>query len=516
MATELPSTIIPPPPVAAMSANVRCPACGANVQPKGDLCESCGFVFASYVPLPSVPGPASTQVGGGYTGRPLQPGQRLDGGRYTVRGPLSRGGMGALYLAVDHCAFERSVAIKALLGPSDEERLAYEARMLAALRHPAIPQIFGYIQEKQQSYIAMQHVEGASLQHGLTQADEGISGQPYPLEQTLAWGAQICGALEYLASRRPYPVVHRDIKPANLVLDDASGALFLVDFGAATSVWPGRPDGAHQEPFGTPGYAPPEQYRGEAEPRSDVYALAATLYHLLTDDDPSLHPFAFPQLDRLGDASEVLRAALHPDPAQRPEAATLRRQLEVLRSLSTTPTLISPDGTVLDSERALTAWCERSWVLAEGWLRGGLPAQVERWRGERLAQQLRDLVRRHADAGAALDATLALLDPAEFGVAAPRLVAATTALDFGTVPKTPAVCQLTIANVGRRYVSAHVTTPKWITAATTQIVLAPGSQISLKLNAERRRGRVQRSMRDTVRVISGGNTLVECKVRATC
>src|SRR5262249_41092326 len=147
------------------------------------------------------------------------------------------------------------------------------------------------------------------------------------LEDVLRWGVALCGVLEYLAARRPSPIVHHDIKPANLVLDSASGGIFLVDFGAAAAphipadgdTWP------QSRPHGTRAYAAPEQYRALSEPRSDIYALAATLYPLATDDDPAAHPFSFPQLGALGELGLVLGAALDPDVSRRPTAATLCR-----------------------------------------------------------------------------------------------------------------------------------------------------------------------------------------------
>ena len=104
--------------------------------------------------------------------------------------------------------------------------------------------------------------------------------------------------LEYLAERKPTPVIHHDIKPANLVLDKHGGDIRLVDFGTAQVRLAAQADariGMHRSSiFGTAGYAPPEQYQGKSVPQSDVFALAATMYHLLTDDDPQQHPMSFP------------------------------------------------------------------------------------------------------------------------------------------------------------------------------------------------------------------------------
>ena len=114
-----------------------------------------------------------------------------------------------------------------------------------------------------------------------------------PRAQVLDWAQALCEVLEYLHGHTP-PVVFRDLKPANIMLD-AGGRLMLIDFGIATRFAPQRIGTT----IGTPGYAPPEQYQGLAEPRSDIYALAATLHHLITGRDPTKEaPFSFPPWTR--------------------------------------------------------------------------------------------------------------------------------------------------------------------------------------------------------------------------
>ena len=131
-----------------------------------------------------------------------------------------------------------------------------------------------------------------------------------PKRRSCVYGIQACRILEYLHAQST-PVVHQDIKPANLILEAQMGQVRLVDFGTARAQVPeGRApgDGSGDSVYGTDGYAPPEQYRGKPEPKSDVYALAATIYHLLTDDDdPRDHPFKWP---RLGDLPRELAAPL--------------------------------------------------------------------------------------------------------------------------------------------------------------------------------------------------------------
>ncbi len=138
--------------------------------------------------------------------------------------------------------------------------------------------------------------------------------------------------LIYLEQRQP-PVIHNDIKPANIILDKNSRRAVLVDFGTARARHVHqvvrRPGRQQSSVYGTEGYAAPEMYDGKAEPRSDVYALAATAYHLLTDDDPRGHPFSFPKIDVVPKPLQrTLRGALHLDVKERLSVAQFIRHLQ--------------------------------------------------------------------------------------------------------------------------------------------------------------------------------------------
>ncbi|GAB4217313.1 MAG: hypothetical protein OHK0022_59410 [Roseiflexaceae bacterium] len=486
-------------------ASSNCPACNAPFSPNESICTVCGLVFASQIPavasaapvastapLPPLAAPPAAPV-------PLYPGQRLAQGRYSVLRLISRGGMGAVALASDADAFGRTVVVKAMLDyydptrPDDaqeaRERFVHEARTLAELRHPAIPQIYAYFQDGAQNYIVMEYVEGHDLEQGLTVRDErGVvqPGQPYPREQVLRLGVSVCRILEYLAGRKPDPVVHHDIKPANLLLDRNSGDVRLVDFGTARK----RPavGGGRAEPgFGTPGYAPPEQYRGQSEPRSDVYALAATLYHLATDDDPRDHPFSFPRLEALDDLGLLLQSALDRDVSRRPGATELRGALEVLLRPEGPPPIEAPDGTPLTGTVGLVAWCEQHWGTAANWMARSLPQQIElRWGQTRLAHQLHELFRRQPqDQDAALDAALALLDPQGFGRQSVQISYDPPSLDFGTLRRDRLVQRnLTIRNSGRRHAVIQLKLPAWIVAPKLTLALHPGERIQVELSAQ--------------------------------
>ena len=471
--------------------------------------------------------------------------QSLDNGRYTVRRALGRGGMGVLFLATDHGAFERLVVVKILLdGPpgADEAelraaraRFADEARTLAALRHPFIPKIFAYFAEGPACFIVMEHVDGRDLEQGLSRADDAdrpILGSPYPAADVARWGASLCGVLEYLHAQRPLPVLHQDIKPSNLVRDEQSGALFLVDFGTAQAH-----GGGHTGGYGTPGYAPPEQYRGQSEPRSDVYALAATLYHLATDDDPTLHPFSFPRLDALGELGEALRPALDKNPAARPDAAQLKRALELLAQPLAARTLLAPDRTTLYDERQLVEWCEGNWAAAAHWLRSyaAVDHLGQRWGKPGLARRLRAAVATTpADDNAALDAALALLDPQGYGAAKPAL-----AIEPGDVLCTTRrgalkPVTLTVTNRGRRFVRARLVSPPWLDVSVPayakapdyserlpSLSLAPGQTAALTLSSSPMRASLRQHASETVELreegaggLATGAVLAEASLRA--
>lgn len=313
-----------------------CSHCGCDNNPNAKFCADCGNTLVTGAQTVQVTAPGTVR---------LQPGQVMQGrAPYTVDRPLSKGGMGAIYLAHETIANQpRLVVVKELLeyyNPHDpqeaaraQKRFEAEAAILARLNHPGIPLIFDYFSDNGRNYIVMQYIEGQDLGTRLTHTDASgnlIPGQPYLAEQVIRWGTQICKILEYLEGQN---IVHMDIKPANLILDRA-GEIWLVDFGTAkgqktTQLLTGRVGMQQSSVYGTAGYAPPEQYAGKTEPRSDVYALAATLYHLLTDDDPGDHPHSFPQLANLSaPLQKALQPALTLDVHQRLDAGQLRTLLQ--------------------------------------------------------------------------------------------------------------------------------------------------------------------------------------------
>jgi eukaryotic-like serine/threonine-protein kinase len=200
-------------------------------------------------------------------------------GRYRIETILGRGGMGAVFKAIDE-NLGIHVAVKENLFTTEEyaRQFKREATLLAALRHPNLPRVTDhFVIPGQGQYLVMDYIEGEDLR---SRIDRGM----LPTEKMVVdWGRQVCDALVYLHGRQP-PVIHRDIKPGNIRITPDGRAL-LVDFGLARIM-----EGAQTTTGAkamTPGYSPPEQYgASRTDIRTDIYSLAATLYTLVTGAVP--------------------------------------------------------------------------------------------------------------------------------------------------------------------------------------------------------------------------------------
>lgn len=249
-------------------------------------------------------------------------------GRYTISRSLGRGKMGAVYLAFDTLS-QTQVAVKQSVTCKEEElrrQFLREAQLLYQLYHPGLPKVVDYFVELHNQYLVMNFVTGRSLRELLQS-----STQPLAIDQVLNWADQLLAILEYLHGHAD-PVVHRDIKPQNIKVTE-TGHLFLVDFGIAkgnlpnvTSVLPGFTVLGFTED-----YSPLEQIlrsdeslrtaiihlltneekqlylHSYTDPRSDLYSLSASLYHLLTGIKAPSSAKRFADLKHK-----------HPDPLKRP------------------------------------------------------------------------------------------------------------------------------------------------------------------------------------------------------
>jgi eukaryotic-like serine/threonine-protein kinase len=210
--------------------------------------------------------------------------------RYEVIKVIGVGGMGAVYQARDRrfTSVVKLCAVKEMINTTTDPRVrqltldnfAREANILATLAHPSIPKIFDFFSEGERSYLVMEFIDGRDLEAILDVTPEFLDER-----QVAEWAVQICDVLQYLHSQRPNPIIFRDLKPSNIMVNPRNWVM-LVDFGIAKVFQMGEKGTM----IGTEGYSPPEQYRGIAEPRGDIYALGATLHHLLTKSDPRLEP----------------------------------------------------------------------------------------------------------------------------------------------------------------------------------------------------------------------------------
>jgi serine/threonine protein kinase len=248
--------------------------------------------------------------------------------RYQIVRLIGSSGMGAVYEARD-LQRDIAVALKQVCVSQRPAAFARAARQLADLSHPVLPRIDGGVITGDQQFVVMEYIDGTDLDQLLAQ------GFTFPIDDVLAWADQLLDALAYLHSRTP-AVIHRDIKPHNLKLT-GRGRVVLLDIGVARGGgWPAlRPRAADGAARRQP-YAAPEQAAGRAEARSDLYGLAATLYHLLAGVPPAdaatratlidgglpdlLRPLHQVRADLPAAVSEVIHSALALAPCERPSA----------------------------------------------------------------------------------------------------------------------------------------------------------------------------------------------------
>ncbi len=218
---------------------------------------------------------------GATTFVPLQKGATLQNGRLKVVSMIASGGLSAVYLVeldagglavlkesvIPHCVDDKTKE-------KAKELFRREASLLMKLDHPAIAKVMDHLVENGRDYMLLQYVPGTSLRQQVR-----LNG-PADEKQVLAWANELAATLTYLHELSP-PVVHRDLTPDNVVLRK-DGTLVLIDFGAANE-YVGQATGTL---IGKQSYISPEQFRGKAEPSSDIYALGGTLNFLLTGEDP--------------------------------------------------------------------------------------------------------------------------------------------------------------------------------------------------------------------------------------
>ena len=243
---------------------------------------------------------------------PLKPDEVLKD-RYIIRQIIGRGGMGSIYLADDNRLTGRQCAIKEVqqdqsvgdeLREQGREQFYREASVLARLDHPTLPKVSDFFSEQDRDYLVMDFIPGDDLKTVMDRFRK--EGRFIPTEDVLSWAEQLAEALAYLHGQEP-PVIHRDIKPSNLKLTPQN-ILKLVDFGLVKQMAPDELTITVIQGRGTALYTPLEQYGGDVghtDIRSDIYAFAATLYHLLTNTAPPEAKQRFLQPESLIDPREL-------------------------------------------------------------------------------------------------------------------------------------------------------------------------------------------------------------------
>lgn len=232
-----------------------CPNCSKSYQAGDEVCRYCGFVF-----------PFSTTI--------LSSGTVLQG-RYEIQELIHTGGMGYVYLAKDKRLYDRLCIIKQvrekIQSESHQRKLEEEALRMAKLNHPNIANIFDHFVEGGYYFLVVERINGKTL----SEVSRERQGQLTEAE-VVKWAIAICDVVSYIHQAG---IIHRDISPDNIMLTD-DGSIKFIDFGTLREfryVASGGTAG-----MGKYGYAPPEQWQGRPEPRSDIFALGATIYNLLT------------------------------------------------------------------------------------------------------------------------------------------------------------------------------------------------------------------------------------------
>ena len=319
---------------------MRCPNCNTENRDGVRFCNNCGMALDPTVTKSAATAGDSTIANSSavtVTSRSLAPGSKVQGGRYVIKKVLGQGGMGAALLATDIRLDSKPVVIKELISDNtDPAKLQEDVRnfkreviTLAHIDHPLVPNVTDHFQEGSRYFMVQEYVEGENLEERMDRIN-----QPMKEREVLGYASEILDILDYLAQQTP-PIVHRDIKPANIIIGTRDKRAHLVDFGIARADETRNAKRKQTSALGTPGYAPPEQYQGNADPRSDLYALGATLHHLLTNRDPRNHPpFTYPPVRALNpqlspEIERVLNRALINDINQRYQsAAAMKRDID--------------------------------------------------------------------------------------------------------------------------------------------------------------------------------------------
>lgn len=357
---------------------------------------------ASDTPTRVRPNIKQTQPGPAPTDTIIDANKKLLQKRYRLDEVLGKGGFGAAYLATD-VKLNRECVVKQMLTPKDvspaqlelyRANFEREARLLVQLNtpgHPNIPEIYDYFTDASGNYLVMKFIKGGSLADVLGEHKGAI-----PWREAVRYMIDMCDALNYM-HKREEPIMHRDIKPANILLSKEDNRVWLVDFGLAKADPNVESVGGAEASLaaGTQGYTPLEQWLGEAEPASDIYALGATLHHLVTGLRPSeafegqfniqkvkelqgqFKPIRKVNKELPKALEEAISRATAADTQQRITAPQLKQELDTLIAGAQAAALYTfKSGESANDEKELVDLCDKYKAEARKYLYDG---DFERW-----------------------------------------------------------------------------------------------------------------------------------------
>ena len=265
-------------------------------------------------------------------------GKTVDG-KYEVLKLIGRGGFYTTYL-VRNIHVNKSWAMKVCdknnrhYSPAIRESILTEPYMMQKLNHPAIPRVVDIIEDEDSIYIVRDYIEGETLETIVKMYGA------QPADKVIEWGKQLCDALGYLHSQNP-PLIYRDMKPANVILKP-DGNVKIFDFGIVREYK--KQNLADTTALGTLGYAAPEGYHGQTDPRSDIYGLGVTMFRLVTGANPTEPPYEIKPICSLNPKlpkglEYIISKCTQPNPAERYQSCD-----ELMSDLNNYLSLPKPKG----------------------------------------------------------------------------------------------------------------------------------------------------------------------------
>ncbi len=250
-----------------------CPQCGGTYPEGKELCDNCRYIFSS---------------------APILPQGAIIRNKYEIQNLLHSGGMGYIYLVKDKNLFDRLCVLKQVRERVQSEdhlkKLEEEALRMSRLNHPGVTMIFDHFKESGFYFLVEEYISGKTLSEVFRER-KGYLNE----DEVVGWAISICDIISYIHREG---IIHRDISPDNIMLND-DGNIRFIDFGTLRELR--YINAGHTAGMGKYGYTPPEQWQGKPEERSDIFALGATIYYLLTGFLPLSNSYISGQLPQKED-----------------------------------------------------------------------------------------------------------------------------------------------------------------------------------------------------------------------